>query len=104
MELEYALVVSLALHDIPAEQAALRIVPWCTRGYNSEPYLNEEDGKLCGFQVPLFKGEILIRDCRMAHSGMPNFKCRDRVLPAIQILSATWLAMTYSEREKYSSS
>ena len=90
--LGYALVVTLALHDVPAEQAALRIVPWCTANYDMEPYQNEEDGKLCGFQVPLAKGEMLIRDCRMAHSGMPNETNNDRVLPGIQINSAEWLA------------
>ena len=92
MALGYGLVVSLALHDIPAEQAALRIVPWCFANYDMEPYQNEEDGKLCGFQVPLAKGEMLIRDCRMAHSGMPNKTNNDRVLPGIQILTAEWLA------------
>ena len=92
MGLGYGLVVSLALHDTPAEQAALRIVPWCTPNYKSLPYQNEEDGELCGFQVPLAKGEMLIRDCRMAHSGMPNKTNNDRVLPGIQILTAEWLA------------
>ena len=57
-----------------------------------EPYQNEEDGKLCGLQVPLAKGEMLIRDCRMAHSGMPNETSNDRVLPGIQINTAEWLA------------
>ena len=54
--LGYALVVSLALHDVPAEHAALRIVPWCTANYDIEPYQNEKDNKLCGFQLELFKG------------------------------------------------
>ena len=92
MVLGYGLVVSLALHDTPAEQAALRIVPWCTPNYNMQPYQNEEVGKLCGFQVPLAKGEMLIRDCRMAHSGIPNETNNDRVLPGIQINTAEWLA------------
>ena len=92
MSLGYGLVVSLALHDMPSEQAALRIVPWCTANYDMEPYQNEEDGKLCGLQVPLAKGEMLIRDCRMAHSGMPNETNNDRVLPGIQINTAEWLA------------
>ena len=52
-----------------------------------EPYQNEEDGKLCGLQVPLAKG-----DCRMAHSGMPIETNNDRVLPGIQINTAEWLA------------
>ena len=90
--LGYALVASLALHDIPAEQAALRIMPWCMDGYGSEPYIDEEKGKRCGFQVPLARGEIIIRDCRMAHAGMPNTTNRDRVLPGIHINSAEWLA------------
>ena len=90
--LGYALVVSLALHDVPAEHGALRIVPWCTASYDIEPYQNEKDNKLCGFQLELFKGELLIRDCRVAHSGMPNNSNNDRVLPAIQINSAEWLA------------
>ena len=42
--------------------------------------------------MKLFKGELLIRDCRVAHSGMPNNSNNDRVLPAIQINSAEWLA------------
>ena len=92
MKWGYGLVASFTLHDTPAEQAALRIVPWCTANYDMEPYQNEEDGKLCGFQVPLVQGEMLIRDCRMAHSGMPNETNNDRVLPGIQILTAEFFA------------
>ena len=68
MQLGYALVVSLALGDIRTEQAALRIVHWCNVHRN--PYHHEENDELCGFQVPLEKGEMLTRDCRMPRPGM----------------------------------
>ena len=63
----YALVVYVALHDIPATQAAVRVVPWCTAQFDALPYRDEDRGRLLGFQVPLRQGELLIRDCRMAH-------------------------------------
>ena len=89
--LGYALLVYIALHDVPAEQAAVRVVPWCTEHYHDNPYRDEEGGRLKGLQVPLRQGEMFVRDCRMAHAGMPNRTDADRVLPGIQILSPEWL-------------
>ena len=92
LKLGYALVVSLAVHDIDIDQAALRIMPWCYPGYSRLPYQNSDSTGLLGLQVALARGEMLVRDCRMAHSGMPNFTEQDRVLPGIHINTWEWFA------------
>ena len=72
----------IALCDVPAEHAALRVVPWSVPGWQRLPYPDkEEQGMLCGCSLPLQKGDVLLRDCRMAHAGMPNESSIDRVLP-----------------------
>ena len=107
-EFGYALVVSLAVHDIETDQAAIRIMPWCNPGYDRLPYQNSSSGRLCGFQIPMTQGEMLVRDCRMAHSGMPNYTGHDRVLPGIQINTmeffASWEGPCWSDPSLISSS
>ena len=93
MEFGLAIVVSLALRDIPVDHAAIRGVPWSCRGYRRPPYADlDEHGDRAGVRLALRRGEFLIRDCRAAHAGAPNDHQVDRDLPCTQILSAKWLA------------
>ena len=92
MEFGFAIAVSLALRDIPADHAAIRGVPWSCWGYKREPYADvNEDGQRAGVRLSLFRGELLIRDCRAAHAGAPNDHHVNRNLPGVQILSPQWL-------------
>jgi len=76
----YALVCSIALEDIPEDFAAIRFNPWSTP--KATWYENRDSNwELRGSSVSLKKGDILLRDCRCPHSGMPNKHDRDRVLP-----------------------
>ena len=82
MKYSYALVASIALHDIDVDMAAIRFVPWSCEGYKNLPYLDKDEaGNRIGYCMPMRAGDILLRDCRCAHSGMPNSHGRDRVLP-----------------------
>jgi len=82
MKYGYALVASIALCDVPPEFAALRVVPWSCDAFKRLPYPDADSlGNLHGNPLPLQKGHILLRDCRAAHSGMPNACDRDRILP-----------------------
>ena len=93
MEFGLSIVVSLALHDIPADHAAIRGVPWSCWGYKVPPYADlDEHGDLAGIRLVLLRGEFLIRDCRAAHAGAPNDHQVDGDLPSTQLLSTKWSA------------
>ena len=88
----FALYVSIAVHDICLDQAAIRVAPWSLADYRKLPYPDIAGDSLAGFQLSLRKGDFLIRDVRMAHAGMPNGTTEDRVLPGTQVWSAEYLA------------
>ena len=88
----FALYVSIAVHDICLDQAAIRVAPWSLEDYKTLPYPDAAGDSLAGFQLSLCKGDAFIRDVRMAHAGMPNGTTEDRVLPGTQVWSAEYLA------------
>ena len=52
MKWSYALVASIALCDVPAEHAALRVVPWSVPGWQRLPYPDkEEQGSNCPIRL-----------------------------------------------------
>ena len=68
----------------------MRLVPWSRwSNYAEFPSLAEEkpDGSTA---LLLRKGEILLRDARVAHGGSPNRCDVDRVLPGIQLHTPLW--------------
>ena len=73
--LGYALVVYIALHDVPAEQAAVRVVPWCTEHYHDlseagiDPAWTFNHGKSTGYYTAFFTAaestmeEVIVTNC-----------------------------------------
>ena len=89
MDHGFALAVSLAVHDVDENRAAIRAVPWSNPGWADVDhhgcYADCFEGERAGFYLKLKKGDLLIRDVRAAHAGSENQDYRDRVLPGVTI-------------------
>ena len=95
MENGFALYVSHAVHDVPRDRAAIRVVPWSAPGWTElddhGKYADCCEGKRKGFYAEMKAGDILIRDVRAAHAGSANHVSRDRVLPGVAVYHPwTW--------------
>ena len=84
------LVASIALCNIPKSFAPIRIVSKDRFVVQTLPC--DDQGSIWGHEyfACLEKGDILLRDCRVPHSGTPNTTLRNRCLPGIVILSPEW--------------
>ena len=84
------LVASIALSDINENFAPIRIVS--KQQVIDSPLPVDDQGSIWGqeYFACLRKGDILLRDCRIPHSGTPNGTGSNRCLPGIQILSPEW--------------
>ena len=97
----YSLCASVAPMDIPVALAPLRLIPWnVLRHYSHYPSSDFDD---VPFQctenlVTMRKGELLIRDSRVAHSGSPNLSQVVRPFPGMQIYTPQYLMWEYSQR------
>ena len=95
MERGYAISISIALVDMPVEFAPMRFIPWCQlRRYEDFPQSDAADrqSRCCEHLVTMRKGELLVRDVRVAHSGSVNCTGSLRALPGMQIYSSQYLA------------
>ena len=91
MEKGFALFVSLAVHDVPWDRAAIRVVPWSVPGWTEVDDHGNYADCFEGFYIEMKAGDILIRDVRAAHAGSPNHASLDRVLPGAAVYHPwTW--------------
>ena len=86
----YPLVASVALMSIPCTFAPIRIISKQVNVGTKLP--NDDQGTIWGSVHVgcLEQGDILLRDCRIPHSGTPNLTAFHRILPAIIVFSPEW--------------
>ena len=76
--------MSVAVHDIDEKQAPIRMVTrWQMMEFEfNKPPSNEDAPKEWMRQnVPMQKGQVMLRDPRVWHAGTENHSDRDRFLP-----------------------
>jgi len=84
----YSLAISVALHDIDVRGGPIRAVPWdVLNDYSMYPKDVADESPDGSTSILMRKGQILIRDVRVAHGGSPNLLDFDRFLPGLQIFS-----------------
>lgn len=78
------IVMSIAVHDVDRLNAPMRIVTreqMMQHSYEAPPQGDDVPQQWLEQKVVMQKGDVLLRDPRVWHSGTPNFTDRDRFLP-----------------------